>query len=136
MPLEFVNIHGDRISDAHITHRKAQAQQDAARKKKAVDQKAFHKGWKVTGIPPGALDEARADHRRVAEAMTRSGGKEVKPFDEANWIQNCRGKAVRAKPYETQSAADECAALAQKCGWIRVRVEAVSRGAVSATAGV
>lgn len=128
MPLQFVNVRGEVISDAKITLRKAQAHQEAARKKRATpDVKAFHKGWKVTGIPPGALEEARDDHRRVAEMAARSGGRELKPFDEAGWMQNHRGKAVRAKPYETRGAADDCAALAERCGWTRLRIEEVKR---------
>lgn len=135
MPLEFVNVRGELISNAQITLRKAEAHQEASRKKRAApDLKAFHKGWKVTGIPPGALEEARDGHRRVVEMAARSGGKEIKPLDEANWIQNHRGKAVRAKPYETRSAADDCAALAEKCGWTRVRIEEVKREAAGANA--
>lgn len=128
MPLEFVNVRGEVISNAQITLRKAEAHQEAAWKKRAApDLKAFHKGWKVTGIPPGALEEARNDHRRAEEMATRSGGKGIKPFDELHWTQNHRGKAVRAKPYETRSAAEGCATLAEKYGWTRVRIEEVKR---------
>ncbi len=130
MPLEFVNVNGVRITDAEIELRKDQARLDASRRKRtSPDMKSFHKGWKVTGIPPGALDEARDSHRRLVEMAARSGGREIKPFDEIHWIQNHRGKAVRAKPYETRSAADDCAALAEKCGWTRVRIEEVKREA-------
>ncbi|CAN7191016.1 hypothetical protein [Acidovorax sp. LjRoot117] len=95
--------------------------------KPKAEEKSYHKGWRVIGIPPGALEEARDDHRRVVEMAAKSGGREIKPFDEANWLQNHRGKPVRAKPYEIKSSAEECAALAEKGGWLRVRVEEMKR---------
>lgn len=127
MAFEFVNLLGEKISDAQIQQRKALAHQENARRTKTVDKKSFHKGWRVTGIPPGALEEARAANERVQAMAANAGGREIKPFDESNWIQNHRGKAVRSKPYEIKSSADECAALAERGGWLRVRVEEIAR---------
>lgn len=127
MPLQFTNIAGEVITESQINARKAIAHQEAARKKKTVEVKSFHKGWKVVGIPPGELEEARAANQRVQDMATRAGGREVKAFDESNWLQNHRGKAVRSKPYETQASAAECAALATKTGWLRVRIDEVKR---------
>lgn len=79
------------------------------------------------GIPPGALEEARDAHKRLQDMAAKAGGREIKPFDEQNWIQNHRGKAVRGKPYEIKASADECATLAEKAGWLRVRVEEIKR---------
>lgn len=127
MPLEFVNVEGARITDAQIKARKQSARTDASRRKKTADDKSFHKGWRVTGIPPGALDAARAARIRLCEMAAKAGGKQIKPFDEAAWLQKHKGKAVRAKPYELEQAARDCAALAAKAGWLRVQINEVKR---------
>lgn len=126
MPLEFVNLLGEKISDAQMQARKAEAHQEQARRKKSVDDKSFHKGWRVTGIPPGALEEARTEALRLGR-IEEQNGRAAKEFNDMSWIQNHRGKAVRSKPYEIKDSADECAALAEKAGWLRVRVEEIKR---------
>lgn len=122
MALTFVNLHGDVLPDPV-----ALKQYKKATPRQKQEDKSFHKGWKVIGIPPGALEAARDDNRRVAEMAAKAGGKEIKQFDEANWLQNHRGKAVRSKPYELESSAKECAAMAERAGWLRVRIEEIKR---------
>lgn len=122
MGLQFVNIHGEALADPV-----ALKQYQKAPTRLKPEEKSFHKGWRVVGIPPGALEEARAAHQRVQTMAAKAGGREIKPFDEANWLQNHRGKAVRSKPYEIKDSADECATLAEKAGWLRVRVEEIKR---------
>lgn len=126
MPLQFVSITGAAISESQIKAAKAMANQEAARKKKVVELKSFHKGWKVTGIPPGALEQARAEALRLGRIEERNG-RAAKEFNEAHWLANHKGKAVRAKPYEIESSASECAELATKAGWLRVQIEEVKR---------
>lgn len=126
MPLQFVSITGAAISESQIKAAKAMANQEAARKKKVVELKSFHKGWKVTGIPPGALEQARAEALRLGR-IEEQNGRAAKEFNEAYWLANHKGKAVRAKPYEIESSASECAELATKAGWLRVRIEEVKR---------
>lgn len=122
MPLEFVNYQGTRLPDQVALKKRG-----VPRKTTKPEEKSFHKGWRVTGIPPGALDEAMSDHKRVSDMATKAGGKEIKPFDSALWIQNHRGKPVRSKPYELECAAKECAELAEKCGWTRIQVLEVKK---------
>lgn len=71
MPMRFVNIHGEVLPDP--VARKLYSK--ASPRPKAED-KSYHKGWRVIGIPPGALEEARDDHRRVVEMAEKSGGRE------------------------------------------------------------
>jgi len=122
MALTFVNVNGDVLPDPVALKK----EQKTAPKPKP-EEKSFHKGWRVMGIPPGALAEARDAHKRLQDMAAKAGGREIKPFDEQNWIQNHRGKAVRSKPYEIESSAVECAALAEKVGWLRVRIEEIKR---------
>lgn len=126
MPLQFVSITGAAISQSQINAAKAIANQEAARKKKVVELKSFQKGWKVTGIPPGALEQARAEALRLGR-IEEQNGRAAKEFNEAHWLANHKGKAVRAKPYEIESSANECAELATRVGWLRVRIEEVKR---------
>lgn len=121
MPLEFVNYQGDKLPDP------VALKKYAARKVVKPEEKSFHKGWKVVGVPPGALEEAREAHHRLQDMAAKAGGKEIKPFDPAAYLQNHKGKAVRSKPYEIESSAKDCAALAEKNGWTRVRIEEVKR---------
>lgn len=88
----------------------------------------YHNGWRVQGIPPGALDDARQLHaEEVRRAGSVPGAKMPKPWDEGAWLMNAKRKPVRSKPYEAESAARECATLAEKCGWLRVEVVEIAR---------
>lgn len=121
MAIQFVNIHGQVLPDPV-----ALKQYSKAAPRPKPEEKSFHKGWRVTGIPPGALEEARAEALRLGR-IEEQNGRAAKEFNEANWLQNHRGKAVRSKPYEIKDSADECATLAEKAGWLRVRVEEIKR---------
>lgn len=115
MSLEFVNIHGTPIGAAFLNA-------PAPKRKPKEQPESFHNGWRVQGIPPGALEEARAEHARATKAAQVNLTKPPKEWDEANWLMNAKRKAVRSKPYEVVGAARECAALAEKAGWLRVEI--------------
>ena len=83
----------------------------------------FHKGWRVQGIPPEALAAAR-------DACKHNGLK----WDRDAWLMNAKAKPVRSKPYSLHTAANECAELAKKAGWLRVEVVEVRRGEAERTA--
>lgn len=121
MALQFVNIHGETLPDPVARQKCAKSAP-----KPKPEEKSYHKGWRVVGIPPGELELARSEAQRLARTAIENG-RAAKEFDEANWLQNHRGKPVRNKPYEIKSSADECAALAEKAGWLRVRVEEIKR---------
>jgi hypothetical protein len=110
--LTFVNILGEPVS--------LDASKNAKRKPKE-SRGSYHNGWRVQGIPPGALEEARQTHESDA-AFLRSKGKEPKEWNEAHWLMNARRKPVRSKPYEVPEAARECAAIATRSGWLSVEV--------------
>lgn len=105
--LNFVTVNGD----AWVPRAGTQA-------KKAKPEKIkFHKGFRVVGLPPGSMDEARKKHE-----LEQLGKKEPKPFSEQGWLMNAHAKPVRSKPYEIKESADQCAELAEKNGWMRVQV--------------
>lgn len=117
--IQFVNIHGHRV----VT----EPTDPAAPKRKAKPEaESFHKGFKVQGIPPGALEDARAEHARLA-LLARESGKAAKDWDEGNWLMNAKRKPVRSKPYEIESSARQCAELAERAGWLRVEVVEIKK---------
>lgn len=122
--MTFVNHLGEEIS--LINHG------TPARPKKDPSPTEFHKGWRVDGIPPGALEEAELDHPRRAAEIAHWNERCVKdkslkprpvgPWDPEKWLRDAKRRPVRGKPYEIESAARECAALAERAGWLRVEV--------------
>lgn len=106
--LNFININGDKLNPSG---------QPLSGREKKESPTEFHKGFRVKGVPPGALDLARAAHTQVD-----------KPFDPDLWLIRAKLKAVRAKPYEVPEAAQLCKQMAEKEGWTRVTVVEISKG--------
>lgn len=113
--LTFVNVLGDVISKETLKPVKK------VRKPGRERPAEYHNGWRVQGIPPGVLEEARATYKRESD-FARQQGKQPKDWNEENWLMNAKRKPVRSKPYEVPQAAEECKAMAEKAGWLRVEV--------------
>jgi hypothetical protein len=107
-PIDCVNIHGSRVSTTPVK---------TAKRPKREKPESYHNGWRVVGIPPGTLEAARAEF--IAKQRE---AKAPKDWDEGNWLMNAKPKPVRSKPYEIPQAAQECAELAVRAGWLRVEV--------------
>lgn len=117
MPLQFENVYGKTLSELQM-QQTAQLQ----RKPKATkEKKPTHKGFRVVGYPPCALDEARSAHERLVRMAEESGGAQIKPFDENVWRTKTRKKPV-AKPFAIRSSATQCADMSRKAGWTEVEV--------------
>ena len=82
----------------------------------------FHKGFRVVGVLESALTKAEQEHK-VNE----------KPFDANHWLMNASKRAIRSKPYEILEAAQVCAELARKAGWLAVEVREIKREATNIT---
>lgn len=118
MSLQFVNYRGEAVA-AFPT--------GAPKRRKSEPPESFHDGWRVVGIPPGALEEARAQHKADVKAAQTQGTKLPKEWNEQHWLMNARRKPVRAKPYSIPVAAQDCKALAEKSGWLCVEVIEVKK---------
>lgn len=116
MTLQFVNYRGEPMSRTPPPRSLRQE-----RKEKPVIN-SFHKGWRVQGIPPDALEKARHRH-----SMLLSANRESKPFSEQEWLRNATRKPIRAKPYSIPDAAQTCADLATRAGWLQVEVVAIEK---------
>jgi hypothetical protein len=106
---------------------------------KAATQESYHRGWRVLGHPPGALESAQqwreselARWLRMSEsdksAASKRGERPPKPWDADEWRRTTTKKAVRSKPYEIFDAAETCMALAAKSGWLDVSIVAITKG--------
>lgn len=129
MGLSFVNIHGQQISELQLGAMKAEGL-EIERKRRAAnkaDQVSVHKGWRVTGVAPGLLDDARAAHERLQAMARKAGGKPIEDFDQVAWQRNAKRSAVRSKPYGLESAAKQCAELAGKAGWLDVQIQEIKK---------
>jgi hypothetical protein len=128
--LQFTNVQGDALGTLKQPTGKAKKK---PAKKKAAGPAAFHKGFKVQGIPPGALEAARTKHQAETRKAAAKDGEVSKYWDEGNWLMNAKRKPVRRDPYGVRQAADECARMAEKAGWLRVEVVEVKAGELPAT---
>ena len=80
----------------------------------------------MTGVPPGALEAAQVAHQKKTR-LELQNGKPPKEFIDADWLRNARQKPVRAKPYVLADAAEICAELARKAGWLQVTVTPIEK---------
>lgn len=113
-PLTYANIFGDPVSLDPSKHARKKV-------KRELPDEGYHKGWRVIGIPPGALEEAKRQYLADA-AIEAADGKTPKPWDEHFWLMNAKGKPVRSKPYEIPEAAKTCKRMAEASGWLRVEI--------------
>lgn len=132
MSLSYVNARGEPIElGSRESHCKP------ARPK--TEPKSFHKGWRVMGHRPGAIEEAESEATRAHEKWAESRDKAMaaglssyeeqpEPWNREDWLRNTKKKPVRSKPYEIPEAADVCADLAKKSGWLCVEVVEVKKG--------
>lgn len=112
--IAFVNIHGKPVSTVAVK---------ADKRPKRIAPESYHKGWSVLGVAPERVTKAEADH---VERMKKAGTAE--DFDPEAWIKNASLKPARTKPFEIESAAAECAALARRSGWHRVEIRRLAKG--------
>lgn len=134
MNLAFVNHRGEPISLERLAAQKRPMRSTSNAMKRTTDRgvaKASD-GFAVAGYGPAQLEEAEREHRsahdeqagRIARGQSLARGERVlQAWNQETWMAGHKPKRVRTKPYEIESAADLCADLARKAGWVRVTVE-------------
>lgn len=131
MPMTFI------VNGQEVTAEQFQAQAEKKKPKPVQEQKGYHKGFRVVGHAPGAVEEAqRANQAAIAEyrnaspaRRSESGLKEPKPWSEDSWRRNTKKTALRSKPYEIYEAAELCADMARHDGWEDVEIIEVKKEA-------
>ena len=129
MSLTFVNHNGYPITDSRMAAMRAHGMELERQRRLAAkaDAVSVHKGWRVSGIKPGMLDEARQAHERLCQMAQQADGKPPEPFDEAAWLRTAKRTAVRSKPYLLQEAALQCKEMAIKTGWQEVQLQEIKK---------
>lgn len=123
--VDFVNCFGQPISAQSIRMQEEQAEAVAkSRQHKSRLPATYHSGWKVVGVPPQALEQAQQDFEQAQKGKPDSA---AKMFDRDSWLNAARGRAISKRPYAVPAAAQECAELARKAGWLRVQVIEVAQ---------
>lgn len=112
--MEFVNIYGQPVSTSPLA---------AGKKRQASAPQQFHKGWLVVGYSPAHVAAGRAEHE-ASGTESRTG----RPFDLHEFMTTTKPKRVRHAPYEVYEAAVECKAMAERAGWVGVRLEIKAKG--------
>ncbi|BBL24410.1 MULTISPECIES: hypothetical protein [Comamonas] len=127
MSLTFVNCFGKKITESQMAAMRTHGQEQERLRRAAAkgEVAAVHKGWRVTGVKPGLLEEARGAHASLQASARKVGGQDIKDFDEMAWLRSAKRSPVRSKPYTLNDAALQCAELATKAGWIDVRVQEI-----------
>ena len=115
-PITFVNFLGDKVSTRAI----------APQRRIAKPKESFHRGWRVQGVPPGAMELARKTH--IAKEIFRARKeREPKLFSESDWLRSAPLKPIHSRPYSMPEAAKVCAEIASKSGCLRVEVTELSK---------
>lgn len=129
-PLVFVNINGDHVVTPGIFAKPPTIRKEALT--------VYHKGWVVEGLAPGLLDIAKELHERERRAgikVKKKGKKgeanqEMPEWNEQRYLATCKIKRVRTKPYGIEESARDLMVLAEKQGWLALRVRALTKGEV------
>jgi hypothetical protein len=105
----------------------------AAESLKRVDAREHAKesdGFAVLGYSPAHWAQRETDYTAAMLSFKTGGGKNPGTAEEftTRWMQKNKPKRARTKPYEIESAADQCAELMRKAGWLHVRVEELMKG--------
>ena len=129
MSLTFVNHNGDPITDSRMATIRARGMELERQRRLAAkaDSVSVHKGWRVSGIKPGMLEEAKQAHERRCQMAQKAGGRPPEPFDETAWLRTAKRTALRSKPWTLQAAAQQCKEIAIKTGWLEVQRQEIKK---------
>ena len=105
MKLQYVNIHGQPITQAAMTTMASIGKQQAAARRKQPDSDkpaGYHKGWRVIGFSPERVQAAREGRERTRALALKSGSADIPPPIQPRYVpekaqgQPSARKAIRA----------------------------------------
>lgn len=136
MSLVFVNLKGEPVR----LDGKSVAYKPTKEPLKRVTDRAKAKesdGFLVTGYSPAQMATAEVDHEamKTLQANKIAAGQKLEPKEKIigawsaeTYMNTNKPKRVRSKAYEIPEAADLCAQMARKAGWLRVDVDEIMKG--------
>ena len=136
MSFQFVNANGEPLSIAALKakHQPKKAMKQAATKVTDRDEAKLSLGFVASGFSQERIAEAKQAHEKdIADAHAwnkKHPDKLVKvpaAWDEEAYMRKAKPTKARAKPYDLESAADQCAEMLRAAGWKGVRVEELLR---------
>lgn len=104
------------------------------KKTKSEAPEAYHRGYRVVGHKPGAMERAKEAADFAVQRWinthpadrTKLGLKQPKPWDEIAWRRNAPKTTIKA--FDIASAADLAASIAKRDGWTEVEVIELKKG--------
>ncbi len=125
---------GERVVPAYelMARPKPKASKGVAMKRTRERDEATHSaGFMVLGYTPTTWANLPGLHTEAMRLHTAGPTEHKHPGDfeewRARWMTKNKPKRVRSKPYELEDAANVCAELARKAGWMHVRLDEVMR---------
>lgn len=96
------------------------------------DKAVVSMGFLVTGRRPEYLAEVEADYKGDLAAYEKDPKTHKHPgtpdMHLNRWKRKHKPAKIRTKPFELQEAAQACAELARKAGWVEVSVDEIMKG--------
>jgi hypothetical protein len=134
MSFQYVNANGEPLNIKALEGKHAPIK-TAKETLKRTDDRTVAKvsdGFLVLGYTPEAWADIEVFYGYAVKANESEPNKNKHPgtlaeFTQA-WMNKNKPKRARTKPYELESAADQCAELCRKAGWVHVRVEELMKG--------
>lgn len=114
---QFVNLHGQPVAVTEPSRKRVS--------RSATVREPRHKGFAAVGYSPQQLQQAKAEHERVAERARLSGAPPVADFDAAAFMRRASPIRIRRTPYSIPQAAQDACDLATRYGWLNCCVEPI-----------
>jgi hypothetical protein len=135
MTFTFVNAAGQPVNINELAKKHKRPPKAAAEGLRRVETRSEAKrsdGFVVTGYSPEDWSDRAVtyDHELKRFQDAGLGAKNPGTLDEftAKWMQENKPKRARSKPYEVEAAADQCAEMMRKAGWLHVTVSELLKG--------
>jgi hypothetical protein len=132
--INYVNASGERINIDSLKgkHAKAPTPKDSLKRVENRADAKLSMGFAVLGYSPAHWAQKDAAYRDAIEANRNEPEVNKHPGTldefERRWMNKNKPLRARSKPYELEDAANTCAELMRKAGWLHVRVEELMRG--------
>lgn len=126
--ITYVNLNVDRLNLSTLATKHKPQVKPASTSLKRTDQRDLAKvsdGFVVIGFTPEMWESIPVLYADRIEEYEQDPTKNKHPGTyeefERSWINKTKPTRARTKPYEIASAADTCAELCRKAGWMHVR---------------